>query len=222
MRWLIQFCAAIAASFVVAALSLAPARAAEGGLPADTICGRYIAEAEKALDIPCQLLLAIGVVELGVWSAERARSTAWPWTVYVRMHGQRFSDKAAALAEIQELYNHDVLIIDVGCMQINIGYHGHAFASLEEALDPAHNVAYAAQLLKSLYRDARSWSTAIARYHSWTPRLARLYHNKVKQPWATSRRAAYEDRRIADQDARQARRAVRAERKRLRSLADAG
>ena len=54
MRWLILF---------RAALSLTPVRAAEGGLPTDTICGRYIAEAEKALDIPRQLLLAIGVVE---------------------------------------------------------------------------------------------------------------------------------------------------------------
>ena len=44
--------------------------------------------------------------------------------------------------------------IHAGCIQINLGYQGHAFDSLQEALDPAHNVANAAQLLKSLYRDA--------------------------------------------------------------------
>ncbi|MDA0229218.1 MAG: hypothetical protein O3B21_03420 [Proteobacteria bacterium] len=59
-------------------------------------------------------------------------------------------------------------------------------------------MAYAALLLKSLYRDARSWSTAIARYHSWTPRLARVYRDKVKQAWAVARRTAYEDRVQAD------------------------
>ena len=39
----------------------------------------------------------------------------------------------------------------------------------------------------------------------------------MKQAWAAARRAAYEDRRIAGQEALQTRRAVRAERKRLRS-----
>ena len=106
-------------------------------------------------------------------------------------------------------------------MQVNLRYRGRAFDSLEEAFDPAHNVAYAALLLKSLYRDAHSWSTAIARYHSWTPKLARRYYNKVKNAWGTARRAAYEDRRLADQEARRARRAQRAERKRLRILARA-
>jgi hypothetical protein len=107
-------------------------------------------------------------------------------------------------------------------MQVNLHYHGQAFDSLEEAFDPAHNVAYAALLLKSLYRDARSWSTAIARYHSWTPKLARKYRNKVKNAWSKARRVAYEDRRLADQEKRRARRAAHAERKRLRNLARAG
>lgn len=216
--------AAIAILLVAAALgfSFAPLQAGQSGLPVSEICERHIAEAEKNLDIPSQLLLAIATVESGVWNAERARSTAWPWTVYARQQGRRFASKAEALVNIKHFYNLGVRNIDIGCMQVNLKYHGRAFDSLEEMLDPAHNVAYAALLLKSLYRDTRSWSSAIARYHSWTPRLARVYHNKVKQAWGTARRIAYEDRRLADQRSRQARRAAQAEQKRLRLLAPAG
>ena len=36
-------------------------------------------------------------------------------------------------------------------MQVNLYYHGDAFDNLAEALDPAHNVAYAGTFLKKLY-----------------------------------------------------------------------
>ena len=183
-------------------LARAPAQAEQGGPPANMICERHINEAERALDIPSQLLQAIGLVESGVWNEARGRSIAWPWTVYAQKHGRRFANKAEAVAEVRRLYNQGVRNIDIGCMQVNLHYHGQAFDSLEGVFDPAHNVAYAALLLKSLYRDARSWSTAIARYHSWTPKLARLYRNKVKSAWGTARRAAYEDRRLAEEDGR--------------------
>ena len=204
MRMILLLPAAITVALAVTALNLSssPAWAEQSGLPSGDICARHIAEAEKKLDIPSQLLLAIAMVESGVWDRERARNIAWPWTVYARQNGRRFTRKADALTEIRDIYNQGVRNIDVGCMQINIQYHGQAFGSLEELLDPAHNVAYAALLLKSLYRDARSWSSAIARYHSSTPKLARVYRDKVKQAWAVARRAAYEDRRQADQAAK--------------------
>ena len=66
-------------------------------------------------------------------------------------------------------------------MQINLQNHAQAFSSLEEVLKPANNVVCATLLLKSLYHDARVWCSAIARYHSWIPKLARVYCYKVKQ-----------------------------------------
>jgi hypothetical protein len=221
MRTLFLIRSGIVAALAVTALSLPLSRAqAEPGkvLPGN-ICERHIAEAETALDIPRQLLLAIGVVESGVWSEERARFIPWPWTVYAQKRGRRFATKAEALAEIRNLLNSGVRNIDIGCMQVNLHYHGKAFSSLAEALDPAHNVAYAALFLKNLQRDSRSWSMAIARYHSWTPKLAGAYRNKVKHAWATARRVTYEDRRLASQEAYRARRAAHLERKRQRALA---
>jgi hypothetical protein len=213
MRMILLLPATIAAVLAVVAFhpTSSPARAEQIGMPTGEICARHIAEAEKRLDIPSQLLLGIAMVESGVWDRERARNIAWPWTVYAQQNGHRFASKEEALSVIHDNYNLGERNIDIGCMQINLQYHAQAFGSLEELLEPGNNVAYAALLLKSLYRDARSWSTAIARYHSWTPKLARVYRDKVKRAWAVARRAAYEDRRQADQ----AERALRRKRSRL-------
>lgn len=216
---LIRIAAGAAVALTTLSLSLSQVRAEQESTPAGgNVCERHIAEAERTLDIPSELLLAISLVESGVWDEARKRSTPRPWTVYAEKRGRRLPDKDGALAEVRQLLDKGIRNIDVGCMQVNLHYHGKAFDSLEEALDPAHNVAYAALLLKSLYRDARSWSTAITRYHSRTPKFARIYHNKVKDAWTAARRTAYEDRRLTSNAAYQARRAALAEKKRLRVL----
>jgi hypothetical protein len=73
--------------------------------------------------------------------------------------------------------------IDVGCMQINLRFHGHAFSSLEEALDPASNIAYAASFLRSLMAETRSWRSAAGYYHSRDPTRAARYLEKVTRVW---------------------------------------
>ena len=57
-------------------------------------------------------------------------------------------------------------LIDVGCMQINHHFHGAKFASVEELLDPAKNVDYAARFLRELKAREGSWTMAVARYHA--------------------------------------------------------
>ena len=81
--------------------------------------------------------------------------------------------------------------IDVGCMQINLGYHGHAFASLAEALEPASNVAYGA--VPAAAARERSWARATARYHSAHPERGQAYREKVYRFWEQVR-----DGRVAD------------------------
>ena len=60
-------------------------------------------------------------------------------------------------------------------------YHPTAFASLEEAFDPAANADYAARLLLDLYRGEAggSWDTAVGLYHSHTWLLAAHYRDRV-------------------------------------------
>jgi hypothetical protein len=99
--------------------------------------------------------------------------------------GRFLASKAEAIAVVRALQARGVTNIDVGCMQINLQHHPDAFASLEEAFDPAANTAYAARFLKSLWEAAGSWPLAAAHYHSRTPERANAYSEKIRRLWAS-------------------------------------
>lgn len=144
-----------------------------------TLCAAETARAEQAHDLPRLLLSAISKTESGRHHAARGERFAWPWTVTAEGKGQYLPSKAAAIARVEALRARGVRNIDVGCMQINLKYHPDAFQSLETALDPAKNVAYAASLLTSLKRTWGSWTRAVGNYHSNTPRFSGPYRVKV-------------------------------------------
>jgi hypothetical protein len=68
-------------------------------------------------------------------------------------------------------------------MQINLQNHPAAFASLDEAFDPAANTAYAARFLRALYVQTGSWPAAAAAYHSQTPGIGEPYRDRVMAIW---------------------------------------
>ena len=89
-------------------------------------------------------------------------------------------------------------MIDVGCLQVNLHHHPHAFASLDKAFDPAANARYAARFVARLHRSAQNWETAAAHYHSHTPERADAYLLKVMAAWpGMAQRLAAERRRDA-------------------------
>jgi len=104
--------------------------------------------------------------------------------------GRYLPTKEAAIAEVEELRARGVRNIDVGCMQVNLMYHPEAFADLEEAFEPAANVAYAAAFLKDLRDNKGSWAKAVAHYHSATPERYIRYRTKVFAAWRDERRRA--------------------------------
>lgn len=142
------------------------------------------------MGIPQHLLSAIALAETGRWDEESRASFAWPWTVMAQGRGRYFPTKREAVAEVRRLTAQGITNIDVGCMQINLYYHGGAFADLTEALDPAANVAYAGEYLKSLFASTGSWTQAAAYYHSTTPDLSTAYKQKVVELWNRTRRGA--------------------------------
>lgn len=150
-------------------------------------CRDVAAAAERQNAIPTRLLAAISLAEAGRWDRDRAAWIAWPWTVHAEGRGHYLPDKAAAVAMVRRLQARGVRNIDVGCMQVNLKYHPRAFASLEQALDPHSNVAFAARFLSSLRRDHRSWSKAVGHYHSATRKLNRPYRRKVLRLWHKER-----------------------------------
>ena len=147
------------------------------------LCLREAVRLEKRERIQKNLLSAIALVESGRYSKQYPTGVSWPWTVTAEGKGQFFSSKEEALAAVRELQKKSVENIDVGCMQINLKYHPDAFKSLEDAFDPAKNVAYAADFLKKNYLETKSWGEAATRYHSKTVYKAFKYEDKLLEVW---------------------------------------
>ncbi|MGZ8408348.1 MAG: transglycosylase SLT domain-containing protein [Hyphomicrobium sp.] len=152
------------------------------------LCAAAIAAEERRSGLPRHLLTAISLAESGRWDASRKATVAWPWTIMAEGKGQYFPSKQEALAAARAIRARGVRNMDVGCMQINMMYHGDAFADIEEALDPRANVAYAARFLQELYAQMGSWHEAAGRYHSATPQYNQPYKERIARLWDEQRK----------------------------------
>lgn len=156
----------------------ATAQAADAaGRPGD-LCRMAIA-GTPAARLPPNLLSAIGRVETGRADPRDGSVKAWPWSINAEGRGYWFNTKAEAIAAVQALRARNVASVDVGCMQVNLMHHPAAFASLDEAFDPAANVRYAAKFLGQLFAETGDWGLAAAYYHSRTPDRGLPYGQKV-------------------------------------------
>ncbi len=146
------------------------------------LCIAAIGAAERAQRTPPRLLAAIARVESGRPDA-RGAVQPWPWTINAEGTGRFFESEAEAIAAVGALQARGVRSIDVGCMQVNLMHHPHAFASLDEAFDPEANAAYGARFLSALHHDLGAWPAATAAYHSQTEKLGTDYARKVMVAW---------------------------------------
>ena len=144
------------------------------------LCDAALLRAETRYQLPHQLLTSIARVESGRPITSLADTRPWPWTIDADGMGLFVDSKAAAIAWMKSQAAHHNFV-DVGCMQVDLYYHPHAFASLEEAFDPVANADYAARLLLELYRGEAggSWDLAVGLYHSHTSLLAAEYRDRV-------------------------------------------
>ena len=183
MKRLIQILFLCIAAVALPGLSPARANPDQAFDNAWKICAEQTARAERRMAIPRHLLGAISLAESGRWDADRRANVAWPWTVTSGGQGRFFDTKAEALAEVEILMTEGVRNIDVGCMQVNLYYHGGAFETLEEAFDPRTNATYAAAYLKNMYLITGDWTDAAGYYHSQTPSRNGPYKEKVRAFW---------------------------------------
>ena len=149
------------------------------------LCQIAVDKAEKNYQIKSNLLQTIASVESGRWNAQAGKRVAWPWTVHANGKGRYYKSKAEAVAAVKNLQQKGITNIDVGCMQINLKYHGEAFANLEEAFDPEKNVAYSAKFLRKLYkRNKQNWTKTAMHYHSRNLRRGTNYKNRLEKHYA--------------------------------------
>ncbi len=145
-------------------------------------CRQAIRAAEQAAAIPSQLMAAIGRIESGRRDANGVVHP-WPWSINAEGVDHVFETKGEAVAAVRTMQARGMKSIDVGCMQVNLMYHPKAFASLEQAFDPAANATYAARYLNELFTQTGSWPKATAAYHSATPERGTPYQQKVAAIW---------------------------------------
>ena len=119
-----------------------------------------MARAARANAIPLNILYSVGLTETG----HKGALNPYDMNVAGRsVHANRLDE---ALARIDFERARGARLIDVGCMQINIHWHGKNFNSIGEMFDPARNVAYAAAYLKQLRAREGTWTLAVARYNA--------------------------------------------------------
>lgn len=145
-------------------------------------CATHIAQYEKRHRIPDGLLHAISMVESGR-KDDTGRVVAWPWTINAEGQGYYFPTKETAIAAVHKLQRQGISSIDVGCMQVNLYHHPDAFRTLNDAFEPAKNVAYAARFLTGLKNEHASWHKAVAHYHSSNPIHHIPYQKNVMKAW---------------------------------------
>lgn len=149
--------------------------------PDPNSCSPALDAAEHDAALPSRLIHSIALVESGRLQPGGVR--AWPWTVNVGGAGLYFDTKADAVREVVMLQSLGVRSIDVGCMQISLLFHPDAFASLDDAFDPATNAHYAAHFLTRLHAQFGTWPAAAAAYHSQTPEIGADYERRVMALW---------------------------------------
>jgi len=110
--------------------------------------------------VPLDILYSVGLTETG------GRSGLNPFDINVDGRSIHETSLAAALLRVEQERAHGAKFIDVGCMQINIRFHGAHFSTLSEMFDPERNVDYAAGFLRQLKEQEGSWTLAVARYNS--------------------------------------------------------
>ncbi len=145
-------------------------------------CAEHITHYEKQHGIPEGLLHAISKVESGR-KDDTGRIVAWPWTINANGQGYYFPTKEDAIVAVRKMQLKGISSIDIGCMQVNLFYHPDAFKTLNDAFDPAQNVAYAARFLKGLKNEHASWYRAVAHYHSANPIHHIPYQKNVMNVW---------------------------------------
>lgn len=158
-------------------------------IPSHNTCATHIVKHEKQHGIPHGLLHAISKAESGIKDV-KGRVVAWPWTVNTGGQGYFFPTKQDAISAVKAMQAKGIKSIDVGCMQINLYHHPDAFENLEAAFEPSKNVAYAATFLTNLKNESKSWSRAVAHYHSQNPIHHIPYQKTVLRIWNRDHKGA--------------------------------
>jgi hypothetical protein len=165
----ITVAAAIAAATIALGLP-ARAHAQSAGAYQAADCPTLISQTESRRNIPRGLLMAIAMTESGL----NGRPDPYAMNIAGRgYHANGFQDMNNV---ISANWQRGVKSIDVGCMQINLKFHGDKFAHMTDLIDPTTNVNYGASFLINLATQEGSWKDAVMSYHNRTNPSRRAWY----------------------------------------------
>jgi hypothetical protein len=175
----LRLLAASVVALVAAASDVAAAPDRGHGVADPRQCNLAVRDAAAATGVPVRLLLALAPIESGIGS-RTGQIYPWPWTLNINGRGSyHFRSRAAAERHLDALIVAGIDNVDIGCLQVNWHWHGHAFTSPAAALAPERNAQYAASLLRKYRAQTGTWSGAVGLYHSHDRRLAEAYRCRV-------------------------------------------
>ena len=148
------------------------------------LCQIAIKEIETSHHIKENLLTTIASVESGRYISKIGKRQPWPWTIHAEGKGYYYQTKQEAITKVKQLQTEGITNIDVGCMQINLKYHGKAFKNLDEAFDPKKNVSYSASFLQKLNKKNKNWQKTAMQYHSKNITRGLNYKNRLETHYA--------------------------------------
>ncbi len=127
--------------------------------------------------VPAEMMIAVGLAETG--RRQDGVLRPWPWTANLNGEGFRFDSAAELQRFASAAISRGETSIDIGCFQVNYRWHGDAFGSLEQMIDPLTNARYAAYFLRGLADELGGWQAAVGAYHSRSPPRAAAYRQRV-------------------------------------------
>ncbi len=131
-----------------------------GAVTTSGVCEAQILKAARKWGVPAGILHSVGLTETG------RKGALYPYALNIEGRTVFADSRTEALQTFDAARREGRSLIDLGCMQINYRYHGEAFASVEQMLDPEKNVDYAARFLARLHARHQTWTMAVARYHA--------------------------------------------------------
>lgn len=144
----------------IAALAALLSSAVSMSQAATNACEPEILRASDRYGVPVGILYAVGLTETG------NKGSLQPNAMNIEGKPLFPDSRSEALVAFDEARRNGAKLIDVGCMQINVRYHGDQFRNVAEMFDPRQNVDYAARFLTQLKKRHSTWSMAVARYHA--------------------------------------------------------
>lgn len=134
---------------------------------------------KSAREIAPELLYAIALQESRELYGDKVRPRPW-----VIRHGDKVHEAETyweAVDRLQALLESGAnpKAIDVGLMQVNLGWHGHRVEQPMELLIPALNISVAEEILTEARGSSSDTVIGVGRYHSYTSELAQKYGKRV-------------------------------------------